>query len=178
MFSGYRIQIHRDPSWPRLFLLCWCYIQICVIDASTYCDIRQTAPGPILPRLLFYTSGQKEGYTFSNPGGVWQRIRSSMVSPSEERLHGNERTPHIPVLSFRGGSEEVPSRFFSYFAESKTKCWAVLLVAILIDCGTATLMKVAQKEGSVDKLIISYVGYFVRWVRLWVEGNPYWGSHS
>jgi hypothetical protein len=37
-----------------------------------------------------------------------------------------------------------------------------LFLAILIDSFTITMMKVAQDEGSVGKLVISYFGYFLR----------------
>jgi hypothetical protein len=66
----------------------------------------------------------------------------------------------VPVtLSWRGGAfPDLPA----YFSASKTRCWFVLMLAILIDSGSCALMKQASDEASRSKLAISYLAYFVR----------------
>jgi hypothetical protein len=70
---------------------------------------------------------------------------------------------HFPVraLSCRGGAR-VDWSLSKFFVGSRARCWAVLFLTILIDSCTITMIKVAQDEGSVSKLAISYVGYFLR----------------
>lgn len=45
---------------------------------------------------------------------------------------------------------------------TKARCWALLVLAVVIDTLSATLMKIAQNESSLKKLILSYFGYFLR----------------
>ncbi len=65
------------------------------------------------------------------------------------------------ALSCRGGDENALG-LSTHFVGRKSRCWAILFLAILIDSFTITMMKVAQDEGSVGKLVISYFGYFLR----------------
>lgn len=66
------------------------------------------------------------------------------------------------ALLCRGGGRVTSSRLAVPFIGNKQNCWLVLFLAILIDSYTATLMKIAQDEGSLGKLVLSYIGYFLR----------------
>ncbi|MGK3737569.1 MAG: hypothetical protein ACI8RD_000776 [Bacillariaceae sp.] len=67
------------------------------------------------------------------------------------------------ILKIRGGgARSVISNFNEYIGESKSRSWYVLMISILIDSASAALMKTAQRDSSVNKLIVSFLGYFVR----------------
>lgn len=75
-----------------------------------------------------------------------------------KRSGGNHSKSLPVVLSWRGGAI---AALQAYFAESKTRCWFILLLAIFVDTGSAALMKAAQDEGSFPKLAVSYFTYFL-----------------
>ena len=79
----------------------------------------------------------------------------------DRQSDGGQDHALVRALSCRGGAREI-LRLSKYFIGSRSRCWAVLFLAILIDSCTITMMKVAQDEGSVAKLAISYLGYFLR----------------
>ena len=66
------------------------------------------------------------------------------------------------AISWRGGALPDLQAFFS---ANTTRCWFVLILAILTDTFAAALMKSALDEGSTPKLAISYFAYFVRSVK-------------
>lgn len=91
------------------------------------------------------------GYGCKNPrGGV-----------SSYRRNGISKKMSV-FLKIRGGSNNVLSDFSSYIGRSKWRCWVVLVLAILTDTASTTLMKIAKDESSFPKLVASYFGYFMR----------------
>ena len=64
------------------------------------------------------------------------------------------------ILSLRGGG--IFSSLESYVTASKTRCWGVLLVSILTDALSTTMIKVARDEKSMIKLAGAFGGYFLR----------------
>jgi len=77
----------------------------------------------------------------------------------------------VSLLRCRGGAASFVA---NYFSASRTRCWAVLLIAIVTDVFTTTMMKVAQDEGSILKLAMSYAGYFIRYVHTEKSGGGHW----
>jgi hypothetical protein len=93
--------------------------------------------------------------------------RRRVHDDSTLKMQDHERHVEISnVSSFLkirgGGARSVVSNFNEYIGESKSRSWYVLMVSILIDSASAALMKTAQRDSSIKKLIISFVGYFVR----------------
>lgn len=76
------------------------------------------------------------------------------------QLSSEEVTEESTILSLRGGG--VFSSLESYFTASKTRCWGVLLVSILTDTVSTTMIKVARDEKSMIKLAGAFGGYFLR----------------
>jgi hypothetical protein len=68
------------------------------------------------------------------------------------------------VLAIRGGGGvgSMVSDLNDYIGASKTRSWGVLVFSILTDTVAVTLMKTAQEESSVQKLGLSFVGFFLR----------------
>ena len=64
-----------------------------------------------------------------------------------------------------GGARSVISNFNEYIGESKSRSWYVLMISILIDSASAALMKTAQRDSSIKKLIVSFIGFFLRYVK-------------
>ena len=64
-----------------------------------------------------------------------------------------------------GGARSVISNFNEYIGESKSRSWYVLMISILIDSASAALMKTAQRDSSIKKLIVSFLGFFLRYVK-------------
>lgn len=66
------------------------------------------------------------------------------------------------VLAIRGGGAgSMVSDFNNYIGSSKFRSWTVLVFSILTDTVSVTLMKAAQAESSVPKLVISFLGFFL-----------------
>ena len=65
-------------------------------------------------------------------------------------------------VTLRGG--DGMTDFANYIGSSRNRSWAVLFLAILLDTGSATLMKIGRDEGSMAKLLVSYCGFFLRYV--------------
>jgi hypothetical protein len=67
------------------------------------------------------------------------------------------------IVGLRGGSAtNVFSDFSNYIVDSKTRCWIVLLIAILLDTFSTMLMKIGRDESSPPKLRAAYCGYLLR----------------
>ena len=64
-----------------------------------------------------------------------------------------------------GGARSVISNFNEYIGESKSRSWYVLMISILIDSASAALMKTAQRDSSIKKLIVSFLGFILRYVK-------------
>ncbi|OEU13416.1 Multi_Drug_Res-domain-containing protein [Fragilariopsis cylindrus CCMP1102] len=60
-----------------------------------------------------------------------------------------------------GGARSVISNFNEYIGESKSRSWYVLMISILIDSASAALMKTAQRDSSIKKLIVSFLGFLL-----------------
>eukprot|EP00980_Cylindrotheca_fusiformis_P016711 scaffold5024_cov136-Cylindrotheca_fusiformis.AAC.40 len=63
------------------------------------------------------------------------------------------------VLKLRGGGSV--SKLANYVGESRSRCWAVLMLSILTDTISTTVMKMGRDEGSVVKLLSAYFGFFL-----------------
>jgi hypothetical protein len=68
------------------------------------------------------------------------------------------------VLSIRGGGPIgcMVCDLNDYIGSSKARSWGVLVFSILTDAVAVTLMKTAQDESSVQKLVLSFFGFFIR----------------
>ena len=67
------------------------------------------------------------------------------------------------ICAIRGGGVgSIVSDFNDYIGASKARSWAVLVFSILTDTVSVTLMKTAQEEGSVSKIVLSFIGFFLR----------------
>lgn len=87
------------------------------------------------------------------PDQSFEEIRSGQLSSEEV-------TEESTILSLRGGG--VFSSLESYVTASKTRCWVVLLVSILTDTVSTTMIKFARDEKSMIKLAGAFGGYFLR----------------
>ena len=77
-----------------------------------------------------------------------------------------ERSNVSSYLKIRGGgARSVISNFNEYIGESKSRSWYVLMISILIDSASAALMKTAQRDSSIKKLIVSFLGFLIRYVK-------------
>ena len=78
-----------------------------------------------------------------------------------------ERSNVSSYLKIRGGggARSVISNFNEYIGESKSRSWSVLMISILIDSASAALMKTAQRDSSIKKLIVSFLGFLLRYVK-------------
>lgn len=85
-----------------------------------------------------------------------KRQYPSVPSPGSKYCSSTQ----IP-LHLRGG-------FTEWVAASKGRSWAVLFCSVLVDTASATLMKTAQEQSSTVKLILSFCGFFVRYLRLFI----------
>ena len=64
------------------------------------------------------------------------------------------------ALQVRGGSaSDMIMNIKNFIGDNKMRCWIVLFVAILTDTFSTTLMKMAQDESSVTKLLVAYCGF-------------------
>lgn len=63
-------------------------------------------------------------------------------------------------LKIRGGG--TVSKFAKYIGDSRSRCWIVLLLSILTDTCSTTMMKMGRDEGSAAKLLTAYFGFFLR----------------
>ncbi len=67
------------------------------------------------------------------------------------------------ILGIRGGGfGSMVSDFNEYIGASKSRAWAVLVFSILTDTVSVTLMKMGQEESSMEKIVLSFVGFFLR----------------
>mmetsp|Transcript_6894 Transcript_6894/g.10896 ORF Transcript_6894/g.10896 Transcript_6894/m.10896 type:complete len:254 (+) Transcript_6894:127-888(+) len=89
------------------------------------------------------------------PANVQARDRKMKLSSVEKSV----------LCKIRGGGGNGFGSMFSSFNEyigaSKRRCWMVLLVSIMLDTISTTLMKTAQEQGSVSKSVLAFVGYFL-----------------
>jgi hypothetical protein len=110
-----------------------------------------------------------------NVGAVFSSRHSSkspliIVPQSSIPVSTSRQSPRNPdaklldvALSFRGGaSTNLVAKFTTYVAASKTSCWAVLFLAILLEAGATTMIKIARDENSSVKLCFAYSAYFLR----------------
>lgn len=81
-------------------------------------------------------------------------------------LHSQRKRSHIDaseIFRIRGGSAADafinPKKFVG---ANKARCWTLLLVVIITDTLSTTLMKMAQEESSLQKLMAAYAGYALR----------------
>lgn len=66
------------------------------------------------------------------------------------------------VLAIRGGGiGEIASDINEYIGASKGRSWAVLVFSILADTIAVTLIKAAQTESSIHKLVLGFFGFFL-----------------
>lgn len=73
--------------------------------------------------------------------------------------HGSDGVAYIHTIR-GGGVGLMVSDFNDYIGASKARSWAVLAFSILTDTVAVTLMKTAQEESSVQKLVLSFLGFF------------------
>lgn len=73
----------------------------------------------------------------------------------------NPQEPLSAILSLRGGSSAL-SNFSDFIGASKTRCWFVLMFAIILDTVSTTLLKMAKDANSIPKLVAAYFGYALR----------------
>lgn len=67
------------------------------------------------------------------------------------------------IVDIRGGGVgSAVSDFNEYIGASKSRSWAVLVFSIITDTFSVTLMKSAQAESSMEKMVVSFLGLFVR----------------
>jgi hypothetical protein len=80
--------------------------------------------------------------------------------------NSNDRTTLRREIQIRGGGSgscgSILSNFPEFIASSKSRSWTVLLLSIVTDALSTTLMKTAQVESSTPKLVLAFCGYFVR----------------
>jgi hypothetical protein len=65
-----------------------------------------------------------------------------------------------PISKIRGG--HLVSDFADYIAQSSARCWCILILSILIDTGSTTLLKIGRDTSSIIKIFFSYGGFFLR----------------
>jgi uncharacterized membrane protein len=53
------------------------------------------------------------------------------------------------------------SDFNNYIGASRKRAWMVLMVSILTDTASVALMKTAQEESNVRKLVMSFFGFYI-----------------
>jgi hypothetical protein len=109
--------------------------------------------------------------------------RSFGVKPSLERHQSkspswNRKATHLrnvqpsdsleshSIFMLRGGG--IVSNFADYIGESRSRCWTVLLLSILTDAWSTTMMKWGRDQSSVAKIVTAYCGFFFRYVQ-WNE---------
>lgn len=67
-----------------------------------------------------------------------------------------------PFLKLRGGGGTI-ANFSKYIGDSRSRSWVVLLISILLDSMSSTMMKMGRDEGSIVKLATAYLGFFTRY---------------
>ena len=72
------------------------------------------------------------------------------------------KSPAPPILKLRGGGGAI-ANFSKYIGDSRTRSWVVLLISILLDSMSCTMMKMGRDEGSIVKLATAYLGFFTRY---------------
>ena len=86
--------------------------------------------------------------------------KTALDKPIEPWIFDVERSSAVDVvMSLRGGSL---SSLYAKISTTVAGCWVVLVFAVVIDTLSATLMKIARKESNLQKLVLSYFGYFLR----------------
>ena len=70
----------------------------------------------------------------------------------------------LQPLDVRGGAGAVAgvTKVLDYIGASKTRCWAALSVAILIEIASTTLLNIASTEKSAPKFVVSMGMYLMR----------------
>jgi small multidrug resistance pump len=87
-------------------------------------------------------------------GSGWAQDHDAALFRKRQQLNS--------IMHIRGGGvTSMISDFNEYIGASKFRSWAVLAFSIMTDTCAVTLMKTAQAESSMNKLILSFVGLFV-----------------
>ncbi|CAJ1930560.1 unnamed protein product [Cylindrotheca closterium] len=66
--------------------------------------------------------------------------------------------PASPILKLRGGG--AIAKFSKYIGDSRARSWVVLVISIILDSMSSTMMKLGRDEGSIVKLATAYFGFF------------------
>lgn len=135
-----------------------------MVGAATFTIDNQRLVGAV-PTGPRYSSSRRVALHRTSSDLTAHNIPLGVVRTPIDRLDrqsgGGQCQGLVRALLCRGGQNDTLG-LSKYFIGSRSRCWAVLFMAILIDSCTITMMKVAQDEGSVAKLAISYFGYFLR----------------
>lgn len=93
-----------------------------------------------------------------------QRIGSGRVQDFDALAQRDSDELVASLLAIRGGGTvgSMVSNLNDYIGASKARSWGVLVFSILTDTVAVTLMKIAQEESSVQKLVLSFFGFFLR----------------
>lgn len=91
------------------------------------------------------------------------KIHKSHAEHKQVSLSLFHENQALSALKLRGGG--VVEKFSTYIADSRARSWVVLLIAILLDTCSSTIMKIGRDEGSIMKLATAYAGFFTRYVK-------------
>ena len=102
--------------------------------------------------------------TASVPTIATTATSSSIIHLLQKVRGGGNGTGTTTLMSTTSTSSLVTlvAKFHTYMGASKARAWCILFVAILVDASSAALLKVAQREASVRKLLLAYCGLITR----------------
>jgi hypothetical protein len=137
------------------------------LGAARVPEVREIRRGSSLAAINSfsrYQGGlQNHGSPYSQPG----LLMCTKLDETHKDVHDNCNDIVIlsgTVLKFRGGGGTGSAlfNFPEYIAASKSRSWTILLLSILTDAVSTTLMKTAQEESSTPKLVLAFCGYLIR----------------
>ena len=102
--------------------------------------------------------------TASVPTIATTATSSSIIHLLQKVRGGGNGTGTTTLMSATSTSSLVTlvAKFHTYMGASKARAWCILFVAILVDASSAALLKIAQREASVRKLLLAYCGLITR----------------
>mmetsp|Transcript_22008 Transcript_22008/g.44656 ORF Transcript_22008/g.44656 Transcript_22008/m.44656 type:complete len:204 (+) Transcript_22008:310-921(+) len=89
-------------------------------------------------------------------------IDSRQVESEHDAMLLKDEKYITSIVDIRGGGVgSAISDFNEYVGASKSRSWAVLVFSIITDTFSVTLMKTAQAESSMEKMVLSFFGLFI-----------------
>lgn len=116
--------------------------------------------------LLIVNAEAISKYAIARPLSLSSSTKRCLIIGKTRCHHDQYQPPEASktlALKLRGG--HVASGFVDYISKSSATCWLVLILSILVDTGSTTLLKIGRDSASMAKIFMAYCGFFLRYNR-------------